>query len=73
MTFDLNLPKRVKLAARYICIPKIEPLGPLAAAGEGVTYGRKEGRKARKYIRMYHIYIHCLNFALVQGGHSKMG
>ncbi len=44
MTFDLNLSKRVELAARSIRIPKIRPLGPLAAAGEGVTYGRKEGK-----------------------------
>ncbi len=33
-------------------IPKIMPTGPSAAAGEVETYVRKEGRKARKYIRM---------------------
>ena len=44
MTLDLNLPKRVKLARRYIPTPKIRPLGPLAAAGELVTYGRKESK-----------------------------
>ena len=27
-------------------------VGPSATAGEVMTYGRKEGRKARKYIRM---------------------
>ena len=46
MTFDLKLPKRVELAVRYIPIPNIRPLGPLAAVGERVT----DGRKARKYI-----------------------
>ncbi len=42
---------------RAIRILKIRPLGPLGAAGAGVTYawkeGWKEGRKARKYIRMW--------------------
>ncbi len=33
----------------YIHIPKLRSLGPLAAAGERLTYGRK----ARKYIRIY--------------------
>ncbi len=28
-------------------------VGPSATAGEVMTYGRKEGRKARKYIRIY--------------------
>ena len=46
MTFDLNLPKRVELVSRCTHIPKFRPLGPLAAAGQRVTYGRK----ARKYI-----------------------
>ena len=29
-------------------IPKFRPLGPLAAAGDRVTYGRKDGRKEGK-------------------------
>ena len=36
---------------RAIHIPKFRSAGPWAAEGEVETYGRKEGRKARKYIR----------------------
>ena len=43
-------------------------LGPLVAAGERVTYGRKEGRKARKYIMMI-----APNFRPIQSGMSKRG
>ncbi len=42
------MPKIIELAMRYIGIPKLRSLGPLAAAGERVTHGRK----ARKYIMM---------------------
>ncbi len=48
LTFDLNLPQIIELAMRYIGIPKLRPLGPLAAAGVRVTHGRK----ARKYMMM---------------------
>ncbi len=33
-------------------VPKIMPIGPSAAAGQVATHGRKEGMKARKYIRI---------------------
>ena len=52
MTFDLDLSKISGRSPRHTHIPKIMPIGTLAVAGEAMTHRRKEGRKARKYIRI---------------------
>ena len=51
--------------SRSIFTPKIKAVGPTAAAGGSVTHtrmeGRKEGRKARKYIMMLPNHFHKLD------------
>ena len=52
MTYDPNLPKRVKPYSSPILMLKIRFVGPSAEAGGRRKDGRMDGQKARKYIMM---------------------